>query len=145
VKEKNNPYNVNSAIELIVNSDVELKERWNKYLLDEYGNNPDESERFVYTDIGEVSRFIIEKYKQDQTESFQRIFLNIESILSNCDNRTKEFITIGLFESIQNISGGDIDYHFGFNKWLCPLAGEQWRAIIDFWEGTEWRTKQKPK
>ena len=145
MKEKSNPYTVDSAIEHIVHSDVELQERWNAYILAEYGDNPDESERLVYIDIAEVSRFIIEKYKQNQTESFQRIFFNIEDILSNCDDRTKEFITIGLFESIQNIGAEEIDYYFGFNKWLYTLCGEQWRAVIDFWEGTEWRTKKKPK
>ena len=145
VKEKSKTYDVDSAIELIVNSDSELKERWERYIHEEYGDNTDTSTRLIYTDIGEVSRFIIEKFKTNQTENFEVIFSNIESILTNCDHRTKEFITIGLFEGIQNISGGEIDYYFGFNKWLYTLSGEQWRAVIDFWEGKDWRTTKRPK
>jgi hypothetical protein len=138
-------YDIDTAIDLIVNSDNELKRRWDAHLKAEYGDNPDPSIRLVYTDIGEICRFIVEKKKVNETESFETIFLNIENILNNCDKRTKDLITVGLFEGIHNIGGTEIDYHYGFNKWLYTLTAEQWRAVIDFWEGKEWRTTRKPK
>jgi hypothetical protein len=136
-------YNVTSALELITSSDNELKERWGNYLELEYEDPEDASSRLFYIDVGEIARFIIEKYKGGQTGSFSLLFNNIENILGSCDKETKDLITVGLFEGIQNIGGSDIDYYFGFNKWLYTLTGEQWRAVIDFWEGTEWRQKRK--
>lgn len=138
-------YNAESAIELIVNSDKELKDRWESYSRHEYGDNADFSKRLIYTDIGEICRFMVEKKLANQTDSFSTIFTNLENILKDCDSETKNLITIGLFEGIQNIGGQDIDYYYGFNKWLYTLTGEQWRAVIDFWEGKEWRITMRPK
>jgi hypothetical protein len=146
VKKRNTKttYNAESAIELIVNSDNELKDRWESYNLQEYGDNADFSKRLIYTDIGEICRIIVEKKLANQTDSFPTIFTNLENILKDCDSETKTLITIGLFEGIQNIGGQGIDYYYGFNKWLYTLTGEQWRAVIDFWEGKEWRTTMRP-
>lgn len=138
-------YNAESAIELIVNSDNELKGRWESYSRQEYGDNAHFSKRLIYTDIGEICRFMVEKKLANQTDSFPTIFTNLENILKDCDSETKNLITIGLFEGIQNIGGRDIDYYYGFNKWLYTLTGEQWRAVIDLWEGKEWRTTMRPK
>ncbi len=137
----NEIYTVNKALDLIINSDPELKERWDDYLIMEYQG--DSSARLIYTDIGVIIRFIVEKYKTGQTENFPLIFTNIENILKSCDKQTKDLITVGLFEGIQNVGGTEIDYYYGFNKWLYTLSGEQWRAVIDFWEGTDWRKKGK--
>jgi len=134
-------YTVDTALDLIVNSDPGLKERWNEYLINEY--HGDLSTRLIYTDVGVIVRFIVEKYKEGKTESFPLIFTNIENILKSCDKQTKDLITIGLFEGIQNVGGEKIDYYYGFNKWLYTLSGEQWRAVIDVWEGEDWRKKKK--
>ena len=133
-------YTVESAIDLIVSSDHALKQRWDSYSWKEYGDTVHFSERLLYTDIGEICRYIIEKWKTNETQSFPQIFSNLEQILGSCDVQTKNLITTGLFEGIQNIGGKDIDYYYGFNKWLGAVSGEQWRAVIDFWEGKEWRS-----
>ena len=137
----NEIYTVNNALDLIIHSDPELKNRWDEYIIMEYQG--DLSDRLIYTDIGVIIRYIVEKYKAGQTESFPFIFTNIENILKSCDKQTKDLITVGLFEGIQNVGGTEIDYYYGFNKWLYTLSGAQWRAVIDFWEGTDWWKKRK--
>ncbi|ABG58478.1 DUF7674 family protein [Cytophaga hutchinsonii] len=133
-------YTIDPALALIISSDPELKARWEQYIENEY--NGDVSERLIYSDIRIIIEFIIEKFKANQTESFHIIFTNIENILKSCDKQTMDLITVGIFEGIQNSAGQEIDYYFGFNKWLYTRSGEQWRAVIDFWEGTDWRKKK---
>ena len=60
----------------------------------------------------------------------------------NGNDEIKNFITVGLFESIQNIGGEQIGYHFSFNQWLKPETQKAWDWVIGFWEGDKWRVGQ---
>ena len=123
----------------LTSADKELKIHFDDYLKEEYKD--DISERLDYCDIGEIARFIVDKLKVGQTELFQSFFDNVESILSDCDTRVENLMVVGLFESIQNICGTEIDYHVIFKAWLGQLSKTKWDELIDNWEGKEWRSK----
>jgi len=118
-----------------------LKEWFGKYLRGEYENG--QTERLYYYDIGKISKFIIERFKNGQIEYFSIFFDAVESILNNCDTEVENLIVVGMFEDIQNIGGSDINYYTSFNQWLKPLSKSKWDKLIDFWEGDDWRNDGK--
>ena len=99
----------------------------------------DPSERLSYIDIGDISRFIVDKKKSEQTEKFETFFENVEEIIIHGDHYVQELIVIGLFEGIQNVGGSEIDYYRSFDKWLKLNSLKAWRELIDFWEKDNWR------
>ena len=119
--------------------DKELSDYFKKYLHEEYKG--DKNKRLDYIDIGAIANFIIDKVRIGQTERFQLIFDKVETVLFNCDNSVENLIVVGLFESIQNTCGTEIDYHYVFNNWLGQLSKTKWDELIDTWEGKEWTGK----
>ena len=127
--------------EVLTSTDKVLKEFFEKYIEEEYKESRDQ--RLNYIDITEISRYIINKLKNEQTEYFTLFFNSVEEILKSCDAEIENLIVIGLFESIQNISTQEINYHTDFDKWLKPISKSKWDVLIDFWEGKYWRTNKK--
>lgn len=125
----------------LVSVDKELKDFFKKYIHEEYKG--DNTKRLDYIDIGFIARFIVDKLKNNQTEIFPLFFAKVETILNDCDDYINDLIVVGLFESIQNICGTEIDYHYVFNPWLKKLSKLKWDKLIDSWEGEEWKDKYK--
>ncbi len=90
-----------------------MRNRFYNYLKSAYQNNED---RLLYVDIGEISSIIVGDFKQGATAYFNIFFEKTEDILQNCDDGVKNLIVTGLFESIQNIAGSEINYYSGFNE-----------------------------
>jgi len=132
-----NKKEIDSVFSLITSTDNQLKEYFDKYLLEEYSN--DVSSRLYYIDISEISRFIVNKIKSKQVDFVNDLFIKVEHILSDCDKEVEDLIVVGLFEGIQNTGGSEIDYYHGFDKWLLPISKVKWDNLIDTWEGTDWR------
>jgi len=105
----------------------------------------DPNDRLAYIDIGDISRFIVEKKKSGQTENFEQFFENVEDIMMHGEHYVQELIVIGLFEGIQNIGGSEIDYYHSFDKWLKNNSLKAWRELIDSWEGTDWKKSKESK
>lgn len=135
-----NKREIDKVFEVITSVDIRLKEYFDKYLFEEYKN--DFTSRLYYLDIAEISRFIVDKTKSQQNLFLRDLFIQIEQILLNCDTEVEDLIIVGLFEGIQNIGGFEIDYYFGFDKWLLPISKIKWDGLIDSWEGADWRTKK---
>jgi hypothetical protein len=117
--------------------DKELKDHFKNYLHIEYKG--DKTKRLDYVDIGIFAGFVVDKLQTGQTEILQSFFDKVETILTNCDTYVDNLIVVGLFESIQNICGTGVDYHYVFNPWLGQLSKTKWDKLIDNWEGEEWR------
>ena len=101
--------------------------------------NQDPEERLAYIDIACFGRFIVEKTKNNDSLQFQQFFKNVEHVLTHGDKDVRDFIVVGLFESIQNNCASEIDYHRSFDTWLKNESLKEWRNLIDFWEGKNWR------
>jgi hypothetical protein len=127
---------IEKVFQKLISNWNELTDFYNSEIKIEYGNQND---RLNYMDIGEISRFIVEKKKAEQTETFQIFFENVEEIMIYGEHYVKELIVIGLFEGIQNIGGTEIDYYNSFDKWLKPNSLKAWRELIDFWENEDWK------
>lgn len=132
---------VQHAFELLTSSIPGLKSRWIEYIKNEYKDKNYASNWFnqTYIDVSEISRFIIEAFKKQDTKYFPDFFDKLDYILIYGEEETIELMIVGLMESIQNIGGREINYYTGFDKWLKPTTKTAWRNLIDGWEGTEWR------
>ena len=133
--------NIDNVFETLISTDNVLKEVFDSYIKDEYKDNKDE--RLNYFDIAEISRHLIDRLKNRQTENFDIFFDAVENILNDCDTEIENLIVIGLFEGIQNKSGPEINYYTSFDKWLKPVSKAKWDKLIDFWEGKDWRKNKK--
>lgn len=58
-------FDIDRALIALVNSLPDLKDRWDKYIHEEYKNYS--TERLDYIDIGEIAHFILDKFKAGQT------------------------------------------------------------------------------
>ncbi|GFZ87824.1 hypothetical protein GCM10011531_19200 [Aquaticitalea lipolytica] len=127
---------IEKVFEKLISGNAELTEHFTKEVnLTDYN----QVDNIPYVDIGSISRFIVEKKLENQTSDFDLLFENIEDVYINGDKDVRNFITVGLFEGIQNIGGEKIEYHHSFNEWLKTETQNAWNGIIDYWEGTEWR------
>jgi len=124
------------CLTILSNSCKELKADYNNYLLDSYKTLEYTNERLAYVDIANIARFIIWKFKSNESDCFDRIFETVEVILKKGDKDTQNLIVVGLFEGIQNIGGWHkVDYYKGFDKWLRPKSKKTWEDLINSWEG----------
>lgn len=105
----------------------------------EISPEPTSADRLPYVDMAEIVRFLVNKLKAEATDYFPTFFGNVEAILLHADESVRNLIIVGLFEDIQNIAGQEIDYHRAFNPWLGNSSLREWRALIDSWEGTDWK------
>ena len=128
---------VDKVFQTLVSVDTTLKEFFENYLQEEYKD--DNTSRLNYFDITEIGRQIVDRLKDGLTQYFQLFFDKVEEILQSCDSEIENLIVVGLFEGIQNISGREINYYSGFDKWLKPISKSKWDNLIDFWEGQDWR------
>jgi hypothetical protein len=127
--------NEQTCLTILSNSCKELKADYNNYLMNSYQTLEYTEERLSYIDVANISRFIIWKFKKNETQCFDNIFNNAEIILKRGNKEIQELIVIGFFESMQNISGWHkVDYHYAFDKWLRPQSKKEWDALIEFWE-----------
>lgn len=111
----------------------DIQDSWNKYLIDEYSSW---EERLAYLDTSEFSNYLINHLRKNDTKYFQDFFNKIEVLYGICDHSMKEFLTIGILESIQNhTSHTEIDYTTAYTKWLWVKTHDEWNALINFWWG----------
>ena len=124
-----------SSLTILSNSCKELKADYNNYLIDSYQTLEYTEDRLPHIDIANISRFIVWKFKFNDTRCFDNVFENAELILNKGSDTTQNLIIVGLFEGIQNVGGWHkVDYYKGFDKWLRPHSKKAWDNLIDFWE-----------
>lgn len=127
-----------TCLSILSNSCKELKADYNNYMLYNYNTvkPANNDERLSYVEIGNISNFIVRKFKTKETECLAKIFENAEIILQKGDETTKSLIVVGLFEGVQNVAGWHkVDYYNGFDKWLYPESKVVWDKLIKSWEG----------
>jgi hypothetical protein len=124
-----------TSLTILSNSCKELKADYNNYLLDSYQSLEFTEDRLPYIDIANISRFIVWKFKSNDTNCLDTVFQYAEIILNKGSETTQNLIIVGLFEGIQNIGGWhQVDYYKGFDKWLRQNSKKAWDDLIDFWE-----------
>jgi len=124
-----------TCLTILSNSCKELKADFNNYLLDTYQTLEYTDNRLTFPDIGNISRFIVWKFKFGDISCYDKLFKNADLILNKGSEATQNLIIVGLFEGIQNVGGWHkVDYYKCFDTWLRPKSKKAWDELIDFWE-----------
>jgi len=103
---------------------------WEEHLKDWQGEIPP-----LYPSIGLFAHHVVALWARGKTEDFPRIFDVVEDLHLKGDEKVREAATIGVLESLQNISGNrglDPEVFFPFLK---PESARWWIRLNDFWQG----------
>ena len=114
-----------SEVELIVAAAPEFRPDWEKF------RRTNEDEQFVplYSAMGELAHYVIEKYERGKTAEFPDLFGTVERVLANADDELANLIAVGLFEDIQNIASHRSFRHEVFMAWLGDRSKIVWREV----------------
>jgi hypothetical protein len=105
---------------------------WLEYLNESYGPG---DEQLLYIDLGEFSQHLVSLFMQGNTSEFTSVFKVVELLHTDGDDYVKEAATIGLLESIQNVSGNNQIDPEVFTQYLGIESLDWWRRLNDFWNG----------
>ena len=134
---KSEEQDIFKAIEILVSSLAEIRNFWDNYLKEEYQNGEFLHDRSYFNDLSAIARYLVDKYKKNETNEFAKLFVILEHILSTFDENTCSIITVGLFESIQTYK--ELDFYHGFDQWLKPVTKKWWDSSIDYSFGIDWK------
>lgn len=104
-------------------------EEWSEHLNDTAGDD------LSYLGTAVFARQIIELSRVQEVRSFPAVFSTIERLLIEGTDDVKDLVTIGLIESLQNISSWTSHNHSVFEKWLEPHTLTAWREVEAMWAG----------
>ncbi|OYW75031.1 MAG: hypothetical protein B7Z37_15305 [Verrucomicrobia bacterium 12-59-8] len=88
-----------------------------------------------YIQAGAFARHLLSLHLSDQRAEFPAIAEFIERLHTDCDPYTREFATIGILESIQNIWGHSNVSADAFLPFLLPVSASAWHGLNQFWAG----------
>lgn len=122
------------AVSTLVNVHQDLKENWESYIQQKYGDY--QSERVDFIDIEVISRHIWIRLVEGNTHDFPLFFDTLEDILNNCSIGTENLLVIGLIEDVQNLCRvKKIDHWKRFDQWLKPTTKKKWDFVARLCEG----------
>lgn len=117
---------------LLLNACPSFESYWLEYLNESYG--PDD-EQLLYVDLSEFSHHLVRLYKQENISEFTEVFKVVELLHADGDDYVKEAATIGLLESIQNVSGNNQIDPEVFAQYLGSASLDWWKRLNNFWNG----------
>jgi hypothetical protein len=118
------------AITLLLRACPGIDRQWQEHL-DDWGNE----ERGDYNDISIVVHYLVDCYKQEQTDFFPELFNLVERCINEGDNQTRDLMIIGLLEGIQNVASWQSFGNGVFVQWLGPKSREAWKQLERLWNG----------
>src|SRR5690348_7428969 len=104
--------------------------RWDEHVA--YWNGEAAGE---YNDIAECVAFLIDAYRNGQTQCVQAAFDTVERFLIEGDSETKERAAIGFIEDVQNASSWEPFGASAFVPFLKPQSQKTWREVEAMWRG----------
>lgn len=85
---------MNSLINYIKKNIPEFQSRIDEHLEDNYG------EVLLHPLMGEFTRFLIDAYKENNTELFERCISLIEMMISSTDEKLSELASVSILENL---------------------------------------------
>ena len=114
-------------------ADPSFQPRWTEFTT-EWN---DESGAPLYLALGSLAEHILARLKGGDTEGFEDIFAVVERWHTEGDAYVGEAASIGLLESLQNLSGGSDRETATVESWLGPESRRWWDKLDRFWEGDD--------
>ena len=114
-----------------------IRERWAEHCSDWGDEEPG-----AYNDIGVIARHLQSLYPArptknhpSNTSEFSSFFDQVEDFFTLEQQEPTELLTIGLFESLQNITAPEYGGWSRFEPWLGSRSRRAWDQLIQFWNG----------
>ena len=95
----------------------------------------DDGGDLLYLHAGAFANHVLSLHRAQQRAEFPAIAEFIERLHTDGDPYTREFATIGLLESIQNIWGQSAISADEFLPFLLPVSTTAWHSLNQFWAG----------
>jgi len=116
------------VVELILEACPSFEDEWKQHRA-EYGDD------LLYVAAGSLARHLLVLHKCNRQDCFPALGAVIERLHTEGSPWVKEFATIGILESVQNVwmnEGADPE---DFCRWLGPESRKWWSNVNDFWSG----------
>jgi len=94
-----------------------------------------DSKDLDYVIAGKFAYHLLELYKSKKLDEFSKIAQLIEELHISGDGYVKEYATIGILESIQNVWGHSETDPEKFTEFLLPVSLKYWNSLNKFWNG----------
>lgn len=88
-----------------------------------------------YVIAGDFARHLLDLYQKNKTNEFKAIAQMVENLHIYGDHYVKEYATIGILESIQNVWGNNNVNPENFARFLHPVSLKFWNSLNKFWSG----------
>jgi hypothetical protein len=118
----------NEAMQLLVDACPSFRESWAKHL-SEHGND------LLYLAAGDFARHLLHRQETLETSEFCAVGRAVERLQVEGDSWVKEFATIGVLESIQNVWSHSATDPETFVSFLGPESQRWWKGVNEFWQG----------
>ncbi len=117
--------------EPILVADPSFNARWADFIA-EWG---DEADPPLYLALGSLAEHVLQCLEAERTERFDAIFAVVERWHIDGDAYVSKAATVGLLESLQNLSGGSDRKAVTVERWLGPESKRWWDKLNRFWDG----------
>ena len=122
-------------IPMFLISSPSFEVRWMEYLK-EWG---DAKERGIHNDLSEFVHHGMKLSTEKKYTEVPEIFKVVENLEQNGDTDTKEAITMGFLETLQNnMKWEELPENF-IVQYLGPVSKKEWEELNKFWDKVEKR------
>lgn len=120
-----------NMFEPLLAADPSFHSRWTEFTTI-WGNEPNPPLNLA---LGSLAEHLLERLAAQDVERFGGIFAVVERWQTDGDAHVREAATIGLLETLQNLSGGSSDRPVTVEPWLGPKSRRWWDKLDRFWDG----------
>lgn len=118
------------VVTMLIGACPSFRQSWERYV-----SSVDYDNDLVYLHLGEYARHLVDLYTSRDTSEFAAVFCVVEELHIHGDSYVREAATIGLLETLQNITenrGLDAAVIVPF---LGPESALWWDKLNRFWSG----------
>lgn len=106
-------------------------ERWKKYVAS-WGGNPAGS----CNDMAEFVHFVIEDlHEKGKLDETRRAFQLLEKHLLDADQKTRDIMGLGFFETLQNVASHRPHGNKEYEQYFGPMSKKVWSELQKMWAG----------
>jgi hypothetical protein len=117
--------------EPLLMADPSFRSRWTDFMA-EWG---DEADPPLYLALSSLAEHVLKHLEARRTDKFDAIFAVVERWHTEGDAYVSEAASVGLLESLQNLSGGSDRRTVTVEPWLGPESKRWWNKLDRFWDG----------
>jgi hypothetical protein len=120
-----------TMFEPLLAADPSFAPRWAEFL-NEWEGEPNPP---LYLALGFLAQHLLRRLNNGDMQGFDRVFTVVEAWHTAGDAYVSEAASIGLLETLQNLSGGSDQRGVTIEPWLGPVSRQSWDKLDRYWNG----------